>query len=54
VLLVVMVVFLLMWAGAILLIDASVRRRDRSMAERLASYQDGSVADEAHCWLDSR
>jgi hypothetical protein len=41
-------------AGAILLIDASVRRRDRLLAERLPSYQDGSVADEAQRWLDSR
>jgi hypothetical protein len=54
VLLVLMVVFLVMWAVAILLIDASVRRRDRSLSYRLAAYQDGSVADEAQRWLDSR
>jgi hypothetical protein len=54
VVLVLMLVCLLVWAGAILLIDASVRRRDRSLEERLAPFQAESVADEAQRWLADR
>jgi hypothetical protein len=47
------VVGLLAWVGASLLFDAWLRHRQQrpDLAERLAPYQGGWVADEAQRWL---
>jgi len=49
---IVLVIGLLVWAGAALLIDAWHKRARRpDLTERLAPFQPRSVADEAQEWL---
>jgi hypothetical protein len=49
------VFFVLVWAGATLLIDAYIRRdRRRSLTDRLLPYQPPSLADEISEWLSER
>jgi hypothetical protein len=44
---------LLLWVGATLLIDASLRRPRRpDLTERLWRFRPTTVADEAQDWLD--
>jgi hypothetical protein len=44
---------LLLWAGAALVIDAALRRKERpTLTDRLLPFQP-SVADQAHLWLRS-
>jgi hypothetical protein len=46
------VVGLLVWAGSTLLLDAWWKRQPTNLVDRLMPYQSGSVADEAQRWLD--
>jgi hypothetical protein len=47
------VVFLLVWAGVTLMIDGWVRRqRRRDLTERLWPFRPATVADEAQRWLN--
>ncbi|MGH7912025.1 MAG: hypothetical protein ACREOV_09905 [Candidatus Dormibacteraceae bacterium] len=55
----VVVVGLLVWAGATLLVDAWRRARHpsvprRGLYERLASHQPAGLAEEVEAWLRSR
>lgn len=48
-------VFLVLAIGLDALLDASMRRATRrSLAERLAAYSSGNVAEEAEEWLRSQ
>lgn len=47
-----LVVFFLIWAGVTLIIDAWMRREGRpDLTERLRPFQPQSLADEAQEWL---
>jgi hypothetical protein len=49
------IVGMLLWAGTTLLLDAWMRRpRHPSLAQPLAPYQPGHVAEEAEEWLHGR
>jgi hypothetical protein len=53
VLVLLVLVFMLVWSGATLLIDAWLRRPRRlGLVERLMPFQPPSLADEAQEWLD--
>jgi hypothetical protein len=48
---VLVIVFLMVWAGVTLIIDGSLwRRRRPDLVERLGPFQP-SIADEAEVWL---
>jgi hypothetical protein len=46
------VVGVLVWAGSTLLLDVWWGRRRVDLVDRLMPYQGGSVADEAQRWVD--